>query len=82
LKTKNVSILKKLIKEENARLLARVDAKDLELFQASHDDAEETFETIGRQPLDYLSLLSELFPFVQGNRLHIGVEVPAEGELI
>jgi len=32
-KTENVSILKKMIKEENARLLARVDAKDLELFQ-------------------------------------------------
>jgi hypothetical protein len=29
----NVGILKKLIKEENARLLAPVDAKDLDLFQ-------------------------------------------------
>jgi len=32
-KTDNVSILKKVIKEEKARLLAHVDASDLELFQ-------------------------------------------------
>ncbi len=32
-KAKNVAILKKLIKEENAHLLAHVDAKDLDLFQ-------------------------------------------------
>jgi hypothetical protein len=32
-KTDNVSILKDLIKEKKARLLARVDASDLKLFQ-------------------------------------------------
>ena len=32
-RTDNVAILKKLIKEENAHLLAHVDAKDLDLFQ-------------------------------------------------
>jgi hypothetical protein len=31
--TSKISILKDLIKENNARLLARVDAKDLDLFQ-------------------------------------------------
>jgi hypothetical protein len=84
-KNDHVSILKKFIKEENARSLSHVDAKELKLFQVSipaGDDAEETFRMLDRQPLNYLSLLSELFPLVEGNRLHIVVEVPATGELI
>jgi hypothetical protein len=84
-KTKNVSILKDMIKEKNPHTLDRVDAKDLELFQVSipeGDDAEETFRKVDRQPLNYLSLVSELFPVVERNCLHIVVQVRGKGELI
>jgi hypothetical protein len=66
-------------------LLTNVDASDRELFQVSiltGDDAEESFEKVGRQPLKYLSLLSELFPFVEEDCLQIVVEVLVKGELI
>jgi Crinkler effector protein N-terminal domain len=83
-KTKNVSILKDPIKEKKSPHLNHLAASDLELFQVSiphGDDAEERFKKDDRQPLNYLSLVSELFPVVKGNHLHIIVEVPANGEL-
>jgi hypothetical protein len=77
-KTDNVSILKKLIKEENLHLLAHVDAKDLELWNVSF-------------PIDNLSLMepSTVTPKLRSNRkllsfaddllddhVHILVKVP------
>lgn len=84
-KTKNVSILKDEIKKKRARRLSDVDASDLELFQVSiptNDNAEEIFKNLDQRPLNYLSRLSQLFPFVEENSLHIVVEVPAKGEFI
>jgi len=84
-KTKNVSILKDEIKKRIAPDLDHVPAKDLDLFQVSipvGDDAEETFKKLDRRPLNYLSRLSQLFPFVEENSLQIVVEVPAKGEFI
>ena len=81
-KTDNVSILKGEIKKENAPDLDHIPAKDLDLFLLAGDDAEETFKKTDRQPLNYLSRLSQLFPFVEENSLHIVIEVPAKGEFI
>ena len=61
-KTDNVSILKKLIKEENPHTLDRVDAKDLELWEVSFpidDHASKKSQT--QPPLKPNKRLSSLW---------------------
>jgi hypothetical protein len=82
-KTKNVSILKDLIKEKKARLLSHVDASDLELTQVSlpvNDDLEGSLKKVEIVPLAPLLPLSQVFPHVEQNRLHIVVQAPTNGE--
>jgi hypothetical protein len=84
-KTKNVSILKDLIKEKKAFLLNHVDASDLDLWNVSipaGDDADKRLRSINNlQPLDAFLRLSE-FPPVEESHLHILVQAPTNGKLL
>ena len=84
-KTENVSILKKLIKEEKASRLEHVDASDLDLWNVSipmDSDAGERLENIDNfEPLKPLLSLLEVFPHVKGNHLHVLVRSPIDSEL-
>ena len=84
-KTENVSILKKLIKEEKASRLEHVDASDLQLWNVSipvNGDADERLKSINNlEPLDALLRLSDVFPHVEENHLHVVVQSPIDGEL-
>jgi hypothetical protein len=85
LKTKNVSILKRLIKEEQSPRLNHVVASELILSQVSlpvDDDLEESLKHVDLAPLKSLLPLSQLFPRVEENRLHIVVQAPTNGEAI
>ena len=86
-KTENVSILKKLIKEEKASRLKHVDASDLDLWSVSvpTDDSAEV-ERLKKhinnlEPLKPLLPLSVMFPCVEKSHLHILVQAPTSGEL-
>jgi hypothetical protein len=83
-KTKNVSILKDLIKEKKASRLEHVDASDLDLWNLSipmDSDAGERLENIDNfEPLKPLLSLSEVFHHVEGNHLHVVVRSPIDGE--
>ena len=77
LKTKNVSILKKTIKEEQSRRLNHVDASELILSQvclAMDADLEESFKNVVLTPLKPLLPLSQLFPHCKENWLHIVIQ--------
>jgi sulfite reductase alpha subunit-like flavoprotein len=84
-KTKNVSILKKLIKEEKAPHLNHVATSDLNLWNVSipmDDDAGERLENIDNlEPLKPLLSLLQVFPHVEENHLHVVVRSPIDGEL-
>jgi len=85
LKTKNVSILKDLIKEKQSPRLNHVVASELILSQVSlpvDDDLEESLKHVDLAPLKPLLLLSQVFPHVEENRLHIVVQAPTTGEPI
>ena len=81
-KTKNVSILKKLIKEKKARHLNHVDASDLDLWMVDLrlDDlgAEPVHVNLGTYPkLSARKKLSFLFnDLVDDERLHIIAKAP------
>ena len=82
-KTKNVSILKKLIKEEKAPHLDHVAASDLDLFQVSlprDGDVDASLQNL--KPLDSLLPLSQVFQRVKENYLHVVVRAPTNGELV
>ncbi len=79
-KTKNVSILKDLIKEKKSHRLKHVDASKLILSQALLP-VDDKLDTVARTPLDSLLPLSQLFPRVEENRLHIVVQAPVKGKL-
>ena len=84
-KTENVSILKDLIKEKQSRRLNHVDASELILSEASlpvDADLEESLKNVDLTPLKPLLPLSQLFPHVKENCLHIVVQAPANGEPI
>ena len=85
-KTENVSILKKLIKEEKAPHLNHVAASDLELWNVSipmDDDTEERLKNINNlEPLKSLLPLSHVFPRVEESHLHILIQAPTNGESI
>ena len=85
LKTKNVSILKDLIKEKQSPRLNHVVASELILSQVSlpvDDDLEESLNHVDLAPLKPLLSLSQLFPRVEENHLHIVVQAPTNGEPI
>jgi hypothetical protein len=79
-KTKNISILKDLIKEKKAPDLDHVSASKLILSEAPQPDG--SLNTADRTPLDPLLPLSKLFPRVEENRLHIIVQAPPKGDPI
>src|SRR5258708_38146301 len=82
LKTKNVSILKDLIKEKQSPRLNHVVASELILSQVSlpmDDDLEESLKNVDLTPLKPLLPLSQVFPRVEGDRLHIVVQAPTNG---
>jgi hypothetical protein len=85
-KTENVSILKKLIKEEKAPHLDHVAASDLQLWNVSipvNGDADERLKSINNlEPLGALLRLSDVFPPVEESHLHVLVQAPTNGELI
>ncbi len=81
-KTENVSILKKMIKEENAHLLNHVDASDLELSQVSlpvDDKLEDAVNSVHLEPLNPLERLLNLFHSTEDNHLQIVVQAPTDG---
>ena len=85
LKTKNVSILRDLIKEKQSHRLNHVDASELILSQVSlpvDDDLEESLNRVDLAPLKSLLPLSQLFPLVEENHLHIVIQAPTNGEPI
>ena len=85
LKTKNVSILKDLIKEKQSPRLNHVVASELILSHVSlpvDDDLEESLKNIDLTPLKPLLPLSQVFPHVEASRLHIVVQAPTTGEPI
>ena len=82
-KTENVSILRDRIKEKKAPHLNHVAASDLDLFQVSLPlDGDVDAILQNTRPLRPLLPLSKGFPSVEGNRLHVIVRVPTNGELI
>jgi Crinkler effector protein N-terminal domain len=83
-KTRNVSILKDRIKEKKAPHLDRVAASDLDLFEVSlprDGDVDAILQNANREPLDSLLPLSQVFPHVKENHLHVVVQSPIDGEL-
>src|SRR5258708_7178102 len=84
-KTENVSILKDLIKEKKAPDLDHVAASKLNLTLVSlpvDDDLEENLKKVNLVPLAPLLPLSQVFPHVEANRVHIIVQAPPKGQLI
>ena len=83
LKTKNISVLKGLIKGERSVQLSDVDASDLELWKASFpaDDLATTQPSTRGPKLGSLRLLSDIFPSkLNVNDVHVLVRVPGKGE--
>jgi hypothetical protein len=84
LKTKNVSILKDLIKEKQSPRLNHVVASELILSQVSlplGSDLEESLN-VDLTPLDPFLRLSQVFPRVEEEHVHIIVQAPTNGEPI
>jgi hypothetical protein len=84
-KTENVSILKDLIKEKQSPRLNHVVASELILSQVSlplGSDLEESLKNVDLTPLDPFLPLSQVFPRVEEEHLHIIVQAPTNGEPI
>jgi len=66
-KTKNIGILKDLIKEKKAHCLKHVDASDLILSQVSLtvDGLEESLKSVELTPLNPVLSLSQVFPHIE-----------------
>ena len=74
LKTKIVGDLKDQIKEKKSRHFERIDASDLVLGRVSlplDDNFEENIRNVDLVPLNPLLSLSEVFPHVDRNLVHI-----------
>jgi len=85
LKTKNVGILKDLIKEKKAHRLKHVDASDLILSQVSltvDGGVGEILRSVEFTPLNPVLPLSQVFPRVEEKHLHIVVQAPTNGEIL
>ena len=85
LKTENVSILKRLIKEKLSPCLNHVDAAELILSQVSlpEDNLEESLKNVKNvdlAQLDPLLRLSDVFPRVEEKRLHVIVRAPTDSK--
>ncbi|KAK2460127.1 hypothetical protein APHAL10511_007806 [Amanita phalloides] len=83
-KDKNVSILRDLIKEEKKPVFDHVAASKLDLFQVSvpvDDNFDERLKNTHLEPLKFFTPLSQLFPHVRGDHIHIVVQGPA-GDVI
>ena len=83
--TVEISILKDLIKEKLSPLLNHVAAFDLILSQVSlpvDDDLEESLKNADLTPLKPFLPVSQAFPHVEENRLHIVVQAPPNGDAI
>jgi hypothetical protein len=84
-KTKNVSILKDLIKEKKVPDPDHVSASKLILSQVSlsvDDSLGENLKSIALTPLNPVLPLSQVFPRVEENRLHVIVQAPPKGKPI
>ncbi|KAK2461366.1 hypothetical protein APHAL10511_006590 [Amanita phalloides] len=78
-KTDNVSALKDLIKEKKKPRFDNVETSKLILSQVSlplDDDLEESLKNVNFTPLDFFQLLSQVFPHVEKDHLHIVVQAP------
>ena len=73
LKSKNVSILKDLMKEKRSHRLDHVDASELIL--------EKSLKNVDLTPLMPFLPLSQFFPRVEENRLHIIVQAQTHVQL-
>jgi hypothetical protein len=84
LKTKNVSILKDLIKEKQSPRLNHVVASELILSQVSLpvDNDLEASLNVDLAPLDPFLRLSEVFHRVEEKHLHVIVQAPTDSEPI
>ena len=85
MKSKSVNVLKDLIKKERSHRLNHVDAADLLLSQVSllvDNDLKEGLKNVDLTPLMPLLPVSQAFPRVEENRLHIIVQAPTNGEAI
>ena len=85
LKTQNVSILKGLIKREQSPRLNHVAASELILSQVClrvDGDPHESLKDVDLTPLKPFLPLSQVFPRVEGDHLHIVVQAPTNGEPI
>jgi hypothetical protein len=74
-----------MIKEEKAHRLKHVDASDLILTKVSlsvDDGLGENLKSIALTPLNPVLLLSQVFPRVEENRLHVVVQAPPKGKPI
>jgi hypothetical protein len=74
-----------MIKEEKAHRLKHVDASDLILTKVSlsvDDGLGENLKSIALTPLNPVLLLSQVFPRVEENRLHVVVQAPPQGKPI
>ena len=83
--TETVGVLKDLIKEKQSPCLNHVVASDLILNQVSlpvDDDLAETLKHVNLAPLKSLLPLSQVFPHVEENCLHIVIQAPTTGEPI
>jgi hypothetical protein len=82
-KNKNVSILKKLIKEENPSSLDNIDVKNIDLWEVSFPIDDLFFKnptTVGPK-LRSEKLLSDTFrKELDTNRIHIAARVSGRGE--
>jgi len=84
-KTDNVSILKKMIKEEKSPDLDHISASKLILTQVSlavDDGLGEILKGIELTPLNPVLPLSQVFPRVEENHLHVIVQAPSKGKPI
>ncbi|KAJ3499972.1 hypothetical protein NLJ89_g9993 [Agrocybe chaxingu] len=81
-KNKNVSILKKLIKEEKAPHLDHVAASDLDLWQVSFpidDLSSKNPPTVGPKLRAEKFLLDAFSSELDANRIHVVARVPSKG---
>jgi hypothetical protein len=85
LKTDNVSLLRDVIKEKQSPRLNHVDASKLILSQVSlpvNGDLDKSLNNVDLAPLEPLLPLSQVFPLVEVNCLHVVVQAPTNGESI
>lgn len=81
LETENISILKKLIKEEKANTLKDVDASDLDIWKVdipilNFQKNLSKIELVDDNCLSPLEELSDVFPALVSKRVHVLIRLP------